>query len=376
MTAQLNVGFNQGPFTLAAHTGKFGLYAPGLNLTRIGGGGGAPSAPTALTVNIQGQATAFENSASAPTPSVPGTMGCYFTQGVPVGPATASGNVVYRSTTSATSGFTPLQNTSHFTINGLAGSGAGPITQFLDTTASNCVGSTDGHQSQPPTVYYPATTYWYRVTLVDSTGLESPMSATQQAILYKDGVANIAPSMQAYITAHGNDPSNIYNYMNMGTDFNQPPGTSGVTQNYNFSTAVPGWAKSIQLVFASFGIWLPVFSGIFSTWNYWAGAHTQLQYDIFPTAAFSSGDFTHESVMSGDVHITTSGGSNNVVNIPALTANVVNTIVWPFTTIVKDFGASPFTNFVLQVAAYKFGLQVHTGTPTIEVNNMIMPGVA
>jgi len=351
------------------------------------GGGTLPGAPTALTQNLQGQTVAFQNSASAPTPSSPNSQSFFFTQSSPAAGRTANGNVVYRSTTSATAGFAPIINTSSFTINGLAGAGTGPlasagsIAQFTDSNATKCVGSTNGSQTQPPTVYYSANTYWYRVTLVDDLGQESAKSPTQQAILYWGGTL-LTPSIQAYIIAHGAD--RVYSFDNMGADFNTapPPVTLGAfcATTYNSTNGSPqsGSAFVIQCDFggpSDFGVFLPVFSGAFSTWNYWAGAYTSLQYDWRSTTSVSSGDYSHEAVMSGDVHLTNASGGNNAVDMPSLPANTWQTVVWPFTTILKDFGASPYTNFVIQYAMYKWGIESHLSTAsTLYFDRMLLPG--
>jgi hypothetical protein len=338
------------------------------------------TAPTGLTQDIQGQTVAFANSSNAPIPASPNSQGFYFTQGTPSSGQSISGNVVYRSSTSATSGFSPLINTSAFAINGLAAhtGGSGAITSFTDSSATVCVGSTNGSQTQPPTEYYSATAYWYRVTVVDTGGNESVQSATQQQILYQNGASGISPAMVAYILANGNDPNGVYTYCNMGANFNGG-GASGCTLTYNATDAPCGWTASMKASFtAAFGIALPVFSGIFSTWNDSARAFTQLQMDVCPGFTVAgNGDFTHEAVMSGDVHLTTSSGGNNVLNYPAMTANAINHVTWNFSTELLDFGASPYTSSILQESRYKWGDQIHTGSSfpiNVWYNNIILPG--
>jgi len=303
--------------------------SPASNAVTPNSGVGPPSAPTNLQVILQGENSA-DNTPSPPTPTNPNRIDISWTAAVAGGLA-INNYKIYRSV-----------NRGAFS---LYASPAGTGTTYSDTSATLCTNGTAG--STPP--YYPANTYQYKVSAVDTGGNESALSGTQIFVIYKNGAR--------------------------GWDLDY--GFGGST-NYSDTTGSPqGGVADVLFTNSGFGGMLPVSSKLVTQWNFWVGAYTYLYVDIKPTNP--SFTFQLYALRVGDVHIYNSSGVSYNVNPGSLSyGSAPANGVWgthkiPLADFLTDWGPSGAGPAAVQNALYKFAIQNNVASNgNFYVDNMIL----
>jgi hypothetical protein len=283
---------------------------------------GSPAAPTNVMMILQGQ-TQANSTSSPPSPSAPNVTAISWSAAVP-GTYPIASYKIYRSTTSASAGFNLLASPS------------GLGTSYVDNAATNSVNGTAG-SSMP---YYRATTYWYKVSAVDTHGTEGPLSVTQSALLYSNGT----------------------NYW--GGNFN-----NGLTETDNDTAG--GWPGGVQDMkcqpTTAYGELLYYSGGLYTQWNMWVGAFQFIQFDLKPmTGALQLQMY---ALRSGDVQIYNSSGSSYNINPmaskygPTPQVGVIGTYKIPLADFLTDYGPSGAGPATVENAFYKFAIQDQTGNP-------------
>jgi len=181
--------------------------------------------------------------------------------------------------------------------------------------------------------YYPATTYWYKVSAVDTQGNESPLSTTQSYWVYHNGVFGWGGNL-----------------------------SYGATMNFTDTVGVPesGAADIACTLLAGNGGCQP-YSGLnTTTWNMWGGAFKYLKFDIKPMV--NNETFLVSFLIAGDVTNFNSGGHQLIITIggsaglygPAPVVGKWATYTIPLTDVVTDYGSSGAGPPALEYAIYKF----------------------
>ncbi len=273
-----------------------------------------PSAPTNLQMILQGNTTAGSTT-SPPTPTAPNRIDIQWSAAVVGnGQLPVAYYRVYRSTNYGT--FFAIAD--HLVL-----------TKYSDTTATLCVNGTAG--TTPP--YYAATTYLYRVSAIDTAGVEGPQSLIQDFIIYKNG------------------------QFNWGGDF-----AFGGSRDYNDTSGSPqGGIADIKFTNSGFGGLLPFSGWLVTTWNMWVGGFNYLYMDLKPTNA--SFTFKVYALRVGDIHIFNAAGVSYNVNPmslaygPAPVVGQWSTRKIPLVDFLTDWGPSGAGPPVVQRALYKFAIQ-------------------
>lgn len=208
---------------------------------------------------------------------------------------------------------------------------------YTDLAATLCVNGTQG--ATPP--YYVANTYLYKITAVDTQGIESPQSESQSFDMYKDGTFNWAGD---------------YSYPN-------PP--TGITIDYNNVGQQQGLNACVKVsVNSGFAGWQPYSGNLVTLWNMWGGAFNYLYFDLKPAAAGQTWGLNPLRV--GDIPIYNSQGQQISFNVadygPAPVAGVWATYKIPLAVMLNDFGPTGAGPATYQHAIYKFAIQDTTGS--------------
>lgn len=285
-----------------------------------------PSAPTNLTLTLQGQSTP-NSTTSPPTPPQPNSQSLAWDS---IPGATYN---IYRSTLSAISGFS-LYDTA-------------VTNSYTDVAANNCVNGTLGSGPQ----YYVGNTYWYRVSAVVN-GVEGPKSDTQRFVIYQNGT---------------------YNW---GGDFT-PPNT---TVNYNDTTGGPqGGTADIAVAFtAAGGSFVPYTGNLATQYNLWAGAFAFLSLDLRPSIVGQSWRMFAQRY--SNVSLYDNIGSVYTIDPTTYGPAPVNgawaTYKIPLSALLSDFSPSGTLGPVQQFAMFEFDIVDNTGNSsgTWFIDNIILLG--
>ncbi len=307
-----------------------------------GSSGGAPAAPANVWITAQGQ---------LPTEGA-GGLGTTSATGYGGAAPTGTMSIAWTASTGATT-YQVYRSTNGTTYSAIGSPVGG--TAYTDGTAANCVNPNPGPNGAG--VYFAATTYWYKVQAINTSGA-SPLSASQKGYVYYNGSTG-GITNPALNTGQANGGLKWFG------EFQDASTANRLVSAYDANVGPSESGSDISLQNSGSPYWLPVAGWVYPVYDMWGGAFDYLYFDIF-IATGSGAAFQIHGEVTGDLLIT----NGNFLITPYLTqkSTAAGGVWWtckiPLTTLMTGtVGGTGYTPVgVLQQEIYKFLLQLAAGT--------------